>query len=372
MPISILLGHHPETQQKLYLRDNIGLDNSFGVTIIASTSGYGKTELLKNIMIQQSKVRLLVFFDFYEDYKNMDLPNFSQENKIYMRMKNIYNLDIKNCGIMLQDMSKVDWRGIGFPEKTSMQLMDLIKKYPELNVEELIEEIEKLPTNTKELGDYDGKVELKTFIQTAVKGAMLRNISFVKDLFIEEDSGKIRLTRDLFKDLFEQRRNIRIRFDTSNISGLKMKTYTGIILRLMSRLLYFKPAVCIDEADKIFPETSESEQAQVPSSVVWIIEYVRKIARRNNIMMYFVIQDFRALHSAIIENAHNFIVGSGVAGINRLDGIIPSYIRGGFSYLKWNYDENYREFGFYRKGRRGFGKFVPLDSLSFPRKPFWK
>ena len=373
MPFSIVLGKPIREKTDCFLIDMIGSANSFGFGVFAATSGYGKTELLKNIMVQQFYCRKgrIVIFDIYDDYKNINIPNFEQKDQIFIRIPSMKTIEIKNAGIYLEDMSAVDWQGLGFMPKTTAQLMQIINENPGMHIEELLDLIEELPTDKREMDSYSGSVPLRAPINKAIKTAMLSNLSHCRQMFISKESGKLRLTEALFKELLLAQTAIRIKFDASDIT-IKTKTLVGIILRLCSRLLWLKPVFYCDESDKLFPRISEADNKPIPSSVYWAIEYVRKIGRRNNIMMYFLIQDFGALHSAIIENSHFFIIGAGVAGISKLSGVLPNYMLNGINYLHWDSARNYREFLFAHKGGQGYQIFTPQDSLTLPKNPFWQ
>jgi hypothetical protein len=337
---------------------------AFGVNIIAAVTRYGKSSLVKSLYTQISKHRPMLIIDYRGEHINSIYPNFSSNHN----MTAVRDLKIvENMGFKMSDFNNTsDWASLGFSDRACPLLSELsVRTDIHENVpEKLYEMLIELPSNNKALQEFNNKytgVGEGFTLQAALNSASVNSIItifryamnggiFITDEQIERGEKVYIPDFGLFM-LKNQRVCVNLKMNELD-EGIA-RAYVGKLLeRLSPYLQMIKPLIVMEEADILVPNIDVG--FNTPSSLIQVMQYVIKLQKYHPELL-LICQDLGRMNTTIVGNSHNKILGQ------LPDMGYSAMYKEYTSHLRWDIDENYREFVMLRTGDNKSEIFVPFD-----------
>jgi len=334
---------------------------SFGVNVIAAVTRYGKSSLVKLLYVMISKHRPVLVFDYRGEHIDSMYSNFKSRDYI----AGVNNLTIlEDFGFMISDFTSVsDWRSLGFASKGALMMselsrrVDIHKNDPDIFYRLLLD----LPDTNEEITAFNDKykhlnLSYENRINSSSKDSIVNSFRFTmkSGIFIypdELEDGTKNYIEDFGRYMYEHR-NVIVNLKMNELDEFIAKAYAGKLLeQLAPWLTLIKPCIILEEADILVPNVVDRDDQ--PSSLTQAIKYVIKLQKYNP-ELFFICQDLGRLNSTVVGNAHTLILG-------QMPDDTYSKYREHTQDLRWEHDDNYREFAVVTKGRKWVEKMVPLD-----------
>lgn len=333
---------------------------TIGTHTIAAISRYGKSSLIKNIACQIAKHKLCVFFDFYgEEYSGLKYPNFFSNTPLSIPKIQTFTRD--QFGFFISDLEIGDWMSFGMTEKAALNLIQINKSVND-DPEKMIDIINELPEKKEDLPEFLSKypsIELQHSIHSATVQSLRQsfNILLTNGFFINprkvKTGEKLHGCTELWNYFLSRGKNLHISLDLSGNNEILAQFYVGKILRQMKNILSaYKPALFVDEADKVFPQPPIGKPDWAwPASLREGLEYLHKVQRRG-LEMFVITQNPRRMHKDFLDFS-----------LSRMFGQLEDFPE--THGLRWDHESNYRQFMIETKGRFGRIIFVPDELCTF-------
>jgi hypothetical protein len=369
--------------------------HEYGNLCFAAPPRYGKTTLVKNILVQVQGSCRVVVLDFYDqEYAALEIPNML--SRTGMSIPDIQILSCRDFGFLPQQLDQRDLEALGFSGPATNAALELIETLSDYEPADILEVFKELPEGQE--SKHDGTIERfndkygTNFQETLFpqsKQNLINNFdALVKSRFFvtqreidawEQSEGKwgrAVMTREHLESLL-RRGHIRFNFNlTANEIGIA-QLYTGKLMYLMREMPpcgkcmncnsdkecrfpqrplteAYSVMLVVEEADKILPNWAPSDIAsakKIPVSLQEAQEWIRKLGRYKARMMT-ICQDLSNLHYIFRgKNAGGFAVGEILGNVG---GSHPAALR-----LKNIPDLGVRQFLYVDGGSGSYKVFQP-------------
>lgn len=348
----IPLGNNPYISRIVYFPER----RSFGVHVIGAVTRYGKSTVLKNLYVHIAAVRPVIILDYLGEHSLSKYPNFLSEDRNSRGIPDL--VEIKDFKFKISDFDKAaDWRSLGFAEKGSLLMVDLARRKEKHGNDPVrfTEILDDIPTQHQHVRHFEQKYGFTIpMYQSVIVDSCRTNLAYLvtSDFFAQPDDAAL----DFGKMLFIYK-HININFGLDKAEIHKARAMAGKILEQLENVIGMfpiPPCIIIEEADVLAPRINEKDQIAIMSSLQMLIKFVLKLQKKH-IELFFVVQDPYNLSPEIMGNYHTLILGQ----------LPPNSMYFDLTRkLKWDIDNNYREFLFLRKGVSGYDIFSTYDSSS--------
>lgn len=324
----------------------------FGVTSICAPVRYGKSIEVDNIILEKYNLdqeRVIIIFDYYNEHRRLMYPNLDSSNSTCIADLKIIN----NFAFKISDFDSVtDWVSCGFTDKASRILVRLAQEIRIHNNDpkNFAEILKDFPSTRKELEIFNKRYVMnwEHYTHPDTKRSMM-NFYNVMHMFLGANDDRTYIP-DWYQ-LVIKHKHVTIELGVTDESmKLVARAYVGKILERLSKPLIkydsFRPLIVLEEGDILVPNVKPDETS--PSSLQWILAYTLKYQKFGPELI-LIAQDPANLNSFFLENSHIRIFGNLRS--------VPETRK-----LKFDYNENYREFALFQTGVYGYNVFIPETS----------
>lgn len=365
---------------------NMVEDYGYGVIMVLAKSRYGKTIEAKNIYVQVAKYRNSIFFDYLGEHSESRWGNFRSKDDICF-IPDLYT--IQDFAFYIIEFDRfLDWRSMGFTDNVIPMLRRLLEKEDTHQNDPVIflQILRDLPVATADVEefrekypDYDS-VDAQNY---SAKQSMISKFEAMWDSRIiippvgSDNHAKYSPDKIHIDDWPELVRdhphlNINLKLTSSDSEAIARISVGKILEKLYPALSELRPFIVVEEADKICPNTGDTDEFDV-SSQRWLRDYCIK-HQRKGVKIMFVTQEPESLDKGVIKAGKTWIFGihTPTPGTHSvLDDPGFDYERDVIKKLRHDVDKGHRDFGFIETGRSGKYKiFAPKDSSTRVPKKF--
>ncbi len=325
----------------------------FGVHVVAAVTRFGKSILVKNLYTNIGQYRKVIILDYLGEHSMSRYPNFLSEDQTMClpRLKEVKDFKFK----ISQFNNAGDWRSLGVPDKSSMVMEDLCKqKKAHRDDPDLFKQmIDDLPVDWSMVEGFERKwgFEMSKLNHTVIESITTKFLQLYRQEFFAEVDDP---TYD-FGTLALQHHSLNINFQLNQVEAGKARAIAGKVLEQIEDVLDkmgVPPLIVVEEGDILAPNIMT--EGVIISSLDRLIKWVIKLQKKG-VELLFIVQDLNNLHPTIVGNAHTLLLGQ-LPSNNPYHEITRQ--------LRWDYDDNYREFLIIRKGKSGYQVFSPHDSCT--------
>lgn len=356
---------------------------AFGVLMFIAESRYGKSILLKNMMVQIGQHRNLIIFDYQDEHSDIKWGNWKSKDRVEFLPELV---TIENFGFYLSEFNTdADLIAMGFSSKSLYTVNKIIKNTDvhENSLDTILSILSDLPTSDKGLDDFNGEypgISLNESINHNIKGNILNTMRgllshglIIPEVGTEEHErkwpGKIHIDdwQQLLRD--HKHLNINLNIKTEAASSIARASVGKILEKIQPVLDEIRPFLVLEEAALICPNSRDVPDADYLTSVRILNEYVFR-QQRHNVKVAFVTQDPELMNAAILRAGGTWILGKHVGNENlrkTLNTTDFNYERDVISRLKIDKQKGIREFAIMESNDKGHYKiFRSLDSSTRP------
>ena len=361
-------------------------DYGYGVVMVIAKSRYGKTIEVKNIITQEAQYRNLIIFDYMGEHSESKWGNWRSKDDIRF-IPDLYT--VENFAFYITDFDQfLDFRSMGFTDAVIPIIRRVLEK-EELHQNDpliFLEILRAMPVSGNDVEDfleaypdfstidpmnYSSKLSMVTRFEALWDSHLIMPVmgtenheKYTPDLIHIEDWP------DLIRD--HPHININLNLVTSNAEITAQASVGKILEKLLPALYELKPFIVVEEADKVCPNTGDTDEVD-SSSQKQLRDYCIK-HQRTGIKIMFITQEPHLLDKNTLKAGKTWIFGVHTPSADShsvLDDPDFDYGRDVIKKLRHDVDKGQREFGFIETGRGGKYKiFAPKDSSTRIPRPF--
>jgi len=282
----------------------------------------GKTAQAKSLVVQIGQYRKVIIFDCNSEWCN-HVTEYNWNDNVAHPKKLINYKIVDDFAFQISEFTTTqDWISFGFTVDAANILGKLAKadKYHEDDVEKFREMVREIPEGKADMGAFNAKfaeygIKVDHAIFPATKVSMLTKMDRVEHWFHQGHREK-RKYYD-FLELLKQYDHLIIDLTFQGSSDVNyQQAMVGKILGILavpSLLLKHKPFLVFEESANLFPDYSQKNPQETPSSVLFGREFAWKFPKYDvSTMMIFQMES--QIDTRILEHAHLKILFPGASG----------------------------------------------------------
>lgn len=351
--VNIVLGTHKYNKGMVSLVER----NTFGVTLFAAITRYGKSTLVKNWYTQVAQYRGLIILDYLGEHTLSKFPNFLSSDQNTMCVPGL--IEIKGFKFKIsQFTNESDWHSLTFTDRGAMLMSDLARHVEAHrdDPERFWDLLDDVPVTGQfaRISHFENEYgfHMPMYNSAVVDSCKALLINLIRTKFFGEQQDP---TYD-FGELALKHPYMNVNFNLGKNDIAKGRSMCGKVLEQLRKVLHLlspPPLIVVEEADVLAPDDN-GDALLIPSSTLQLVDYVIKL-QKFNIEIAFIVQDPNRLNRAIVGNRHNFVFGQLPEGNPQTELS---------KQLVWDMDNNYREFILQQTGVPGYQVFIPQDSMT--------
>lgn len=311
----------------------------WGNCLVEAQPRFGKSSLIKDLIVKISKKRKVVIFDYNGEWEgsvlkyNRDIYNPPEFEDRMVGVKVLKNFTFK-----LTDFnSPEDFMSMGFQHNQVHLTCDLIQdtlRFHKGDVQVVSEIMSMLPTRGVDLQGFNNKFGAKLLspINSATKNSLNTWWKIIRRYFWQGKSDRRQLI-NFDKELLDNNHLIiSLGSGDRGVSPFVARTYCAKILQYMRRVWHrARPVLVFEEARLLFPFQRGDVNLSSNEEVYDLVTLAPKLG----VHPFFIVQHSRQLFQSILENIHIKILGMVQFGGGGREYFIP---------LKYDPTRNIREF----------------------------
>lgn len=304
----VLLGTKWDFKQAMWV-DLYMTMRRWGFLLIEAMPRYGKSALAKNIVVQISKFRKIIIFDYNNEWIN-NITRYNMDSPYPDKLVG-YKI-LKDFTFNLLDFTnESDFVSLGFSDIQARIVCSIIKDSAHMHkgvISEVDLILSAIPTNEYKYKAYNEKygTHLLTKINDATKTSIITRWSTIKEYFWLGPTDQ-RVIYDFEKEISENDHLIvSLFFKNSEVSTNLARAYTGKLMEKMKDTWEkYKPFVIVEESSALFPNYTSEIQLSSNLQMYNLVSRCPKLG----VSVMLLCQHQNQLYVRLLENVHQRITG---------------------------------------------------------------
>jgi len=315
-----------------------------------------------DLTVKISKHRKTIVFDYAGEWKPR-ITHANYDSTTPMKMSNVDMID--DFTFYLSDFT--DYNSMvscGFSKESRAVMAEFFKAKDVHNndPEKLLFVLQQLPTNKENVEKWKESGLSKRFsnvmqntMMPMIKDSILNHYVRIKDWFHQGKDEKRPVIN--WEQKLKSKKHLIINlseFKSGQTNELRARSWVGLIFKQWrEHLRYVKPFIVIEEASRVCPNTGNTPDYEMPSSV-YHLSHLASVGPKEGVAVMYIAQSINQLPVSITQYVHATLVGIQPR-------TAPEWLQKISRMLRFNYPY-YREFMYVEEGKKPWEnkRFVPM------------